>query len=169
MPAQTSAWVFQQVHSQLVFLCDSNCEVFLPNQFAAPAATIQTLVNGTVCTCLPSRERWLRAYNNDNKLCIIRELVLNPSLICNKRLSKVNHNYRGPLHQSQISIEDGMLILHEPICGSTLYMRLQLVPQEMYNILFIAFTQMPLAGISTSTAHSIGYASAFTGLRCTPT
>ncbi len=40
MPARTSAWIFQQVHLQLVFLHDSNCEVFLPNQFAAPVATI---------------------------------------------------------------------------------------------------------------------------------
>jgi hypothetical protein len=97
MPAWTSAWIFQQVHLQLVFLRDSNCEVFSPNQFSAPAATIQTLVNGTICTCLPSQERWLSAYNNDVELCVVRELVLNPSLICNKRLSKVNHNYRGPL------------------------------------------------------------------------
>jgi hypothetical protein len=65
--------------------------------------------------------------------------MLNPLLICNKRLSEVNHNYRGPLRQSQISIEDHMLILHKPICGSTLYTRLQLVSWEMYNILFIAF------------------------------
>jgi hypothetical protein len=146
MPARTSAWVFQQVHSQLVFLRDSNCEVFSPNQFAAPAATVQTLVNGTICTCLPLRERWLRTYNNNVELCIVRELVLNPSLICNKRLSKVNHNYRGPLCQSQISIEDGMLILHKLICGSTSYTCLQLVPQEMYNILFIAFHTNAIGG-----------------------
>ncbi len=56
MPAHTSAWVFEQVHSHLVFLLNSNCKVFLPNQFAAPAATIQTLVNGTICTCLPSQD-----------------------------------------------------------------------------------------------------------------
>ncbi len=68
MPARTSAWIFQQVYSQLVFLCNSNCEVFSPNQFAAPAATIQTLVNGTICTRLPLREWWLSAYNNDVEL-----------------------------------------------------------------------------------------------------
>ncbi len=31
MPARTSEWVFQQVHSQLVFLCNLNYEVFSPN------------------------------------------------------------------------------------------------------------------------------------------
>jgi hypothetical protein len=50
MPAKTLAWIFEQVHFHLVHLRDSNSEVLLPNQFAAPAATIQTLVNGAVCT-----------------------------------------------------------------------------------------------------------------------
>jgi hypothetical protein len=109
-------------------------------------ATIQTLVNGTICTRLPLRERWLRAYNNNVELCIVRELVLNPSLICSKRLSKVNHNYCGHLCQSQILIKNGMLILHELICGSTSYTRLQLVPQKRYNIFFIAFHTNAIGG-----------------------
>ena len=102
MLAKTSAWLFEQVHSHLMYLRDSNSEVFLSNQFAAPAATIQTLVNGAICTCLPSRERWLQAYQNDVEWSAVRELVLNPSLICNQSLSKVNHNYHGPLRQSHL-------------------------------------------------------------------
>jgi hypothetical protein len=68
MPSKTSTWIFEQVHSHLVHLQDANSKVFSPDQFAAPAATIQTLVNGAVCTTLPSRERWLQAYNNDLEL-----------------------------------------------------------------------------------------------------
>ena len=79
-------------------------------------------------------------------MCLIRELVQNPSQITNKRLSEVNHYYRGPLRQSQISIEDGMLILKEPICGSASYTRLQLVPWELHNILFIAFHTNAIGG-----------------------
>jgi hypothetical protein len=71
--------------------------VFSPNQFAAPAATIQTLVNGAICARLPSHDRWVKAYANDSKLLVIRELILNPSKICNESLSKVNYNYRGAL------------------------------------------------------------------------
>jgi hypothetical protein len=57
MPAKTLAWIFEQVHSHLVHLRDSISKVFLPNQLTAPAATIQTLVNGAVvCTCRPSWE-----------------------------------------------------------------------------------------------------------------
>jgi hypothetical protein len=65
--------------------------------------------------------------------------VLNPSLINNQALAKINHNYCGPLRQSLISVENDMLILKEPIGRTSSYMHLQLVPQELSNILFIAF------------------------------
>jgi hypothetical protein len=146
MPAKTSAWIFEQVHSHLVHQRDLNSKVFLPNQFAAPAATIQTLVNGVVCTRLPTRDQWLQAYNNDVELCAVRELVLNPLMINNQALAKVNHNYCGPLRQSLISVENNMLILKEPIGGTSSYTRLQLVPRELSNILFIAFHTNAMGG-----------------------
>ncbi len=146
MPARTSAWLFEQVHSHLVYLRDSNSKMFSPNQFAAPAATIQTMVNGAICTRLPSRERWLQAYQNDVELSAVCELVLNPSLICNQSLLKVNHNNRRPLRQSLISVKDDMLILKEPIGGTSSYTRLQLVPQELFNVLFVAFHTNAMGG-----------------------
>ncbi len=39
-----------------------------------------------------------------------------------------------------------MLILHEPVCGSTSYARLQLVPRELHNILFIPFHTNAIGG-----------------------
>jgi len=110
MPSRMSAWLFEQIHSNLVCLCNANSEVFSPNQFVAHAATIQTLVSGAICTRLPSKERWVQAYANDSELCAVCELALNPSLITTQTLSKVNHNFRGPLRQSLISVEDDMLI-----------------------------------------------------------
>jgi hypothetical protein len=110
MLGRSSAWLFEQIHSHLMYLRDANSEVFSPNQFAARAATIQTLLSGAICTRLPSKERWVQAYANDSKLCAVRELALNPSLINNQTLSKVNHNFRGPLRHSLISVEDDMLI-----------------------------------------------------------
>jgi hypothetical protein len=56
MPAHTSAWLFKQVHAYLVYLQDANTELFLPNQFAAPTATIQAFVNGAIGTRLPSQD-----------------------------------------------------------------------------------------------------------------
>jgi hypothetical protein len=48
VPARTSAWLFEQIHAHLTFIRDSNCEIFSPNQFAAPAGTIQAFVNGAI-------------------------------------------------------------------------------------------------------------------------
>jgi hypothetical protein len=146
MPSRTSAWLFEQIHLHLVYIRDANSEVFSPNQFAAPAATIQTLISGAICTRLPSKERWVQAYANDSELCVVRELALHPSLINTQTLSKVNHNFRGPLRHSLISVENDMLIFREPISGSDSYTRLTLVPHELYNILFIAFHANPIGG-----------------------
>jgi hypothetical protein len=113
-----SEWLFEQVHSHLVCIRDDNSEVFSPNQFAAPAVTIQTLVNGTICLRLPSQDCWVKAYENDSELIVICKLILNPSKICNESLSKVNYNYRGALCKSLLLIENDMIILREPIVGS---------------------------------------------------
>jgi hypothetical protein len=54
VPGRTSAWLFEQVHAHLTFIWDSNCEIFSPNQFTVPAATIQAFVNVAIRACLPS-------------------------------------------------------------------------------------------------------------------
>jgi hypothetical protein len=57
MPGCTSAWLLEQAHLHLSYIRDANSEIFLPNQFAAPAATIQAFVNGAMGVRLPSCER----------------------------------------------------------------------------------------------------------------
>ncbi len=104
------AWLFEQIHSHLVYLRDANNKVFSPNQFAARAATIQKLISGAICTRLPSKESWVQAYANNSELRAVRELALNPSLISNETLSKVNHNFSGLSCHSLISVEDDILI-----------------------------------------------------------
>jgi hypothetical protein len=54
MPGRTLAWLFEQGHSHLLYIRDTNSEIFLPNQFAALAATIQVFVNGAIGMRLPS-------------------------------------------------------------------------------------------------------------------
>jgi hypothetical protein len=71
MPALTSAWLFEQVHTHLVYLQDSNCKIFSPNQFAAPAATIQAFVNGAISVWLPLHEKWVQAYSDDKETSLI--------------------------------------------------------------------------------------------------
>jgi hypothetical protein len=67
-------------------------------------------------------------------------------MINNQSLAKVNHNYCRPLRQSLISVENDMLIMKEPIGGTSSYTRLQLVPQELSNLLFIAFHTNAMGG-----------------------
>jgi hypothetical protein len=147
MPGHTLSWLFEHVHSHLLYLHDANSKIFSPNQLAAPATTIQTLVNGTICTCLPLQERWIQAYTNNPELCTVWDLVLNPSKINNKALANVNHNYHGLLRQSLIVIENDMLILHKPISETSSFTCLQLVPLELINVIFIiAFHTNPIGG-----------------------
>ena len=51
----------------------------------------------------------------------IRDLTVNPSKINTTTLNTVNHNYQAALHQSQIVIEDDMLIFREPVSGGSSY------------------------------------------------
>jgi hypothetical protein len=146
MPSCTSAWLLKQIHLYISYLHDANSEIFLPNQFSAPAATIQAFVNGAIGVCLPSQERWIQAYSNDTEMSAIGNLVLNPTKINSSTLNAVNHNYRALLRQSQIGIEDGLLIYHEPMHGGSSYSCLQLVPLEFHNIIFIAFHSNAIGG-----------------------
>ncbi len=138
--------LFEQIHAYLTFIRDLNCEIFSPNQFAAPSATIQAFVNGAIGARLPSHARWVEAYAANSKCCMIRDLVINPGKICKETLKTVHYSYCQPLCQSFIVIEDDMLIFREPIRGSTSYTRLQIVPRGLYDIIFIAIHSNPIGG-----------------------
>ncbi len=79
-------------------------------------------------------------------MSIICNLILNPSKINTVTLNTVNYNFRAPIRQSLICIENGMLLYTEPIRGGSSYTCLQLVPREFYNILLIAFHSNPIGG-----------------------
>ena len=147
VPSLTSGWVFDHILERLIAIRDSNMEIHQPNQIAAPAATIQAFLGGATSTALPTRDRWIQAYDNDPELSRVRSMVLNPSTILNAALRDVNYNFHSALRHSLIVIEDNMLIYREPILGSgSSYTRLQLVPREFYNLLFVAFHSNPLGG-----------------------
>ncbi len=65
IPSLTSPWVFDHVLECLLSIRDSTSEIFEPNQFAAPAATIQAFLGGAVSTTLPSCVRWIQAYDSE--------------------------------------------------------------------------------------------------------
>jgi hypothetical protein len=146
IPAHSSAQIFEVLLNRCIQIRSSNFEIFEPNQFAAPAACIQTFLNGAVGVRLPSPEQWAQAYLDDPETSAIIRFVQNPCTISNKSLeeAKLNANYRAALCQSQIALDNGILILHEPIVGSESYARLQLVPSHFRNLVFIAFHSNPL-------------------------
>ena len=146
IPGHTSLWLFGQIHSHLIFLRDSNCEIVSPQQYAAPVGSVQSFLNGAVGLRLPSRERWISAYSDDPDCCVIRRLILNPGSICKSALSDVHYCYRHPLRQSQLVLEDDMIIYREPIRGSHSFTRLQVVPKALFGVIFTAFHSNPLGG-----------------------
>jgi hypothetical protein len=146
IPALTSAWIFDHILDRLLSIRNSTTEIFEPNQFAAPAATIQAFLGGTVSVTLPSRAHWIQAYDSDKDLKGIWEIVANPSTLSNDSLCEINYNYHSALRKLLIVLEDGILIYREPIVGKGSYTRLQLVPKEFYNVLFVAFHSNPVGG-----------------------
>jgi hypothetical protein len=121
IPAHTSAWIFDHVLDRLCHIRDSNAEIFEPNQYAAPAVHIQAFINGVVGTRLPDHEQWKHAYNSDEELSLIRDLIWNPDKLCNAILKNINYNYHSALRQGLIVIERDLLIYHEPILGGLSY------------------------------------------------
>ena len=91
VPRRTSAWLFEQVHAHLTFIRDSNCEIFSPNEFAVPAATIQAFINGAIGARLLSHARWVEAYATNPDCCAIRDIVTNPGKICKETLKSQRH------------------------------------------------------------------------------
>jgi hypothetical protein len=73
-------------------------------------------------------------------------MVLDPSSIHKETLKKVLYAYPHHLRQSHIVVEDDMLILQEPIRGSTSYILLQIIPDKLHNILIVAFHSNPIGG-----------------------
>ncbi len=74
------------------------------------------------------------------------DIIANPSTLSNNSLRNINYNYHSALRKLLIVMEDSILIYHEPIAGKGSYTRLQLVPKEFYNILFVAFHSNPVGG-----------------------
>ena len=148
IPGRTSARLFEQVYDRCVQIRCSNFEIYEPNQFAAPAAHVQAFLNGAVGVRLPIRDQWVRAYRDDPELSAVMRFVQNPGTISQRNLddAKIDANFRQALRQSQIKLEDGLLIYCEPIVGSESYTKLQLVPSEFRNVVFVAFHSNPIGG-----------------------
>ena len=90
IPALTSTWIFDHIHERLLAIRDANTEIFPPNQYAAPAAHIQAMVGGMVATRIPDRARWIQTIASDPELSLIRDIVADPSKLCNRAQASKN-------------------------------------------------------------------------------
>ena len=68
IPALTSARIFEQIHEWCSHIRSQNFEIQEPNQFAAPAACVQTFLNGAIGVHFPDHDSWVRAYQDDPEL-----------------------------------------------------------------------------------------------------
>ena len=117
IPALTSAWIFDHIYERLVTICNSNTEIFPPNQYAAPAAHVQAFVSGVVTTRIPDHKRWVQAITSDPEFSKIRNIVAVPFKLTNKALTDINYNYHAALQKSLIVLEVNMLIYYKPFAG----------------------------------------------------
>ncbi len=148
IPSRTLTQILDQVMDQCVCICECNVEIFEPRQYAAPAACAQAFLNGAIGVQLPTQLQWVAAYCNNPTMSSILGFIQNPGTITNKNLedSKLDSNYRAALRLLQIALKDSLLIYHEPIAGSESYARLQLVPAQYRNVVFVAFHTNPIGG-----------------------
>ena len=83
--------------------------------------------------------RWL--YLSPRPVELWQSPVLHmPSKVTQKNLQEVNCNYRGPLRQSLMVIESGMLVHCEPLgLCSDCFTKLRIVPPSLRTAIFVCF------------------------------
>ncbi len=91
VPEQTSVWLFNQVFDCLVLIRDMYCKIMSSRQHAAPAATIQSFVNGAVASQLSSREQWIEAYRKNKECKMLLTLIKNPGKISKDSLKDIHY------------------------------------------------------------------------------
>ena len=136
----TPVWFLYGIHIAKYFFPING----LPPRHASNLLSMEPLVLGFLPTLVAC---WVEAYGNDSVCFAIRNLVLNPGETCKATLSEVHYAYCQPLHQSHIVIEGKMLILREPICGSTSKRATRSSPRSSVTSYLSLFTPFPLEGI----------------------
>jgi hypothetical protein len=109
IPAISLAWIFEQILEHCIHVHSHNFEIYKPNQFATPAACVQTFLNGAVGVWMPSCEVWVKEHTEDPELSALLQFVQNPGTISQRSLesAKLDPNYCQALHQTCIHLDNG--------------------------------------------------------------
>ena len=90
---------------------------------------------------------WRDAYDQDEEICYLRDMIISLSNINQANLAKVNFNYRGPLRNVYLVLENKVIVLSEPIgSNSDSFCKLRVVPPLLHNALFVCFHANPIGG-----------------------
>jgi hypothetical protein len=116
------------------------------SQHAASAAiSISSYLSGSTSTTLPSRDFWINAYRCNPETSLMLDMLSNPSLIVKENLEKIHYVYRQPLRSGMIKLHEEMLYIYEHIDFVGNHIKLQIVPAELRNVIFIAFHANPIS------------------------
>lgn len=118
---------------------------FIPAGVTAPAATAFQVLQGVVTMKLPTKAQWRKAYQDDSMCSSLFDLVTNPGLINKSTLSTIHYRFRQPLREGAIIIENEFLIIKEKLDENS-YVKLRIVPEALWDIIFIAFHANPIGG-----------------------
>jgi hypothetical protein len=154
IPSKTSIFILKSIHDTLTKIRSENTS-FLDTS-AAPAATaitIPSFLSGATQSTLPTRATWIQAYQRDPETQQMLRLLQNPGLLIKAELDQIHYVYRQPIRSSMIEKLDNLLYIRETIDTSGNYVRLQIVPSELRNLIFIAFHANPI-GAHFDTYHT---------------
>ena len=142
MPGYTSSELLHTLHHKINQIRSQSSEIFNPSTgIATPWSHSYTA--GCTIIKMPTRQEWIKEYNKDPGRQEINRMLKNPGLIKKENLLKIHYVYRAPLRHMYITQEDGLLYLKERLMDRDTYVKLQIVPKSLRNIIFIAFHSNP--------------------------
>jgi hypothetical protein len=134
------------IRNSSLIIDDNSLDTIPPNsRITAPAATVFTLLNGTTTLKLPTKAQWKLAYSADKSCSLLLDMISNPGLINKHRLNELHYRYRQPIRTGCIIVENDFLVLKEKLDESS-FVKLRIVPQQLQNIIFLAFHSNPVGG-----------------------
>lgn len=144
VPSKTMASIAMILHEKL-FSSLNNLLVSQEERYGIDLS-VSALFNGVSISDLPDSHSWACAYEADDQCQHMINMIRNPSLICNRELTKIDAVYRSPMRNSEIKFIDGRLRFFEPIADSVRVIELVIVPKGLRQLIFASFHVNPLGG-----------------------
>ena len=148
--AKTSKAVLNAICDRLISLRAESLSIQDPDD--SPAANTRSrrassnpiqIFSNVIGAKLPDETTWKQSYFADSQCRLILDIIENPSLATKTNIERLHYSLRSPMRRKLVLVERGMIIIKEPIKGECAFRRLQLVPRDLRQIVFIAFHANP--------------------------